>query len=275
MARRCGCTDTCGCVVAGSAADETHVAVTVTGTGVAATPYVIRAARTVVTQGAGVTVTGSGTSADPFVVTAVDDGDDAALAAHIGDAIDAHDASSVSFVPAGTIAANQVQAAIEEVSSEAAADLAAHLADATDAHDASAISFVPAGTIAATQVQAALEEVALEAASTYEVLNTVAATGAAEAVPDPNTASVSHLTLDANCTLTFPALPGAGVSKSFTVVLKQDAVGGRTVVWPGTVVWAAGAAPVLTATANKRDIFTFLCADGTTWLGFVAGQNFA
>lgn len=41
------------------------------------------------------------------------------LAAHIGDTSDAHDASAISFTPAGTIAATDVQAAIEEVAAEA------------------------------------------------------------------------------------------------------------------------------------------------------------
>ena len=41
------------------------------------------------------------------------------LAAHIADTVDAHDASAISFAPAGTIAATTVQAAIEEVATEA------------------------------------------------------------------------------------------------------------------------------------------------------------
>lgn len=92
------------------------------------------------------------------VTTAAND-----LAAHLADTVDAHDASAVSFVPTGSIAATTAQAAIAEVASEAATALSDHLADGTDAHDASAISFVPAGTIAATTVQAAIEEVATEA----------------------------------------------------------------------------------------------------------------
>lgn len=42
-----------------------------------------------------------------------------ALSGHTGDATDAHDASAVSFVPAGSIAATNVQDAIEEVAAEA------------------------------------------------------------------------------------------------------------------------------------------------------------
>lgn len=43
---------------------------------------------------------------------------DAALAAHLADAVDAHDASAISNVPAGNIAATTVQAAIDELDSE-------------------------------------------------------------------------------------------------------------------------------------------------------------
>lgn len=75
-------------------------------------------------------------------------------------------AANLPFVPAGNLAATDVQGAIEELDTEkaAAADLTAHLGDAADAHDASAISFDNSGTgLAATDVQAAIEEVAAEA----------------------------------------------------------------------------------------------------------------
>ena len=43
------------------------------------------------------------------------------LANHIALASDAHDATAISFAPAGSVAATNVQAAIEEVAAEAAA----------------------------------------------------------------------------------------------------------------------------------------------------------
>lgn len=107
---------------------------------------------------------------------------------------------------------------------------------------------------------------------TPETVNSVAATGATETIPDITTATVHRLTLDANCTLTFPT---AGAGKSFTLVLIQDATGSRTVTWPAEVKWAGGTTPTLTTTAAKKDVFTFLCADGTNWLGFTSGQNFS
>lgn len=100
------------------------------------------------------------------------------VSAHLADATDAHDASAISFVATGSIAATNVQTAVAEVATDAAAALTAglatkadasaltaHTGDTSDAHDASAISFVAAGTIAATDVQAAIEEVATDAAS--------------------------------------------------------------------------------------------------------------
>lgn len=77
-----------------------------------------------------------------------------AITDHIADATDAHDASAISNVPAGTIAATDVQAAINELDG----DVQGHINDASDAHDASAISNVPSGNLSATDVQAALNE---------------------------------------------------------------------------------------------------------------------
>jgi hypothetical protein len=69
-------------------------------------------------------------------------------------------ANEIAFTPAGTIAATNVQAAVEEVSG----DVETHKGLATGAHAASAISNVPSGSIAATTVQAALNELDTEKA---------------------------------------------------------------------------------------------------------------
>lgn len=131
--------------------------------------------------------------------------DVAALAAHLADTSDAHDASAISILDtANDFTATDVEGALAELQSDAetdAAALAAHLADTSAAHAASAISadsttlvgtatdvqgvleeldnaitavgtpnaddipFTPAGSISATDVQAAIEEVAAEAGS--------------------------------------------------------------------------------------------------------------
>lgn len=98
---------------------------------------------------------------------------------------------------------------------------------------------------------------------------TTANTGTAYTVAN-TAASILNLTLTGNCVLTFPT-PAAG--GQFTLLLKQDATGSRTVTWPSTVRWAGGTAPTLTATAGRTDVVTFL-SDGTYWIGFVGGQDF-
>lgn len=103
-----------------------------------------------------------------------------------------------------------------------------------------------------------------------EAVNTVAAAGAAETLPDVTTATIHLVTLDANCTFTFPA---AAAGKSFRLVLVQDATGSRLATWPGPVDWVGGAAPTLTTTAAGVDWLQFICADGTNWAGFVTGLD--
>jgi hypothetical protein len=82
---------------------------------------------------------------------------------HLTDSSDAHDASAISSVAAGNLAATNVQSALDELQSDVdsralASDLSNHLSDASDAHDASAISSVASGNLAATDVQGALNE---------------------------------------------------------------------------------------------------------------------
>ncbi len=79
-----------------------------------------------------------------------------------------------------------------------------------------------------------------------------------------------NLTLTGSCTFTFPA---ATSGKQFTVLLKQDGTGSRSVTWPSSVRWAGGTAPTITVTAGQTDVISFI-ADGTYWLAFVAGQNY-
>lgn len=95
--------------------------------------------------------------------------------------------------------------------------------------------------------------------------------GATYQLPDVTGDTVHLITLTGNATLEFPA---AAAGKSFLLGLLQDATGSRTVTWPGAVKWASGTAPTLTTTAAKLDLFSFICLDGTNWIGVVAGENF-
>lgn len=122
--------------------------------------------------------------------------------------------------------------------------------------------------LAATNAQTAIDELA----SGTEYIAS-ANTGTSYAI---NYAAARNflLTLTGNCTFTFTNPPST--SGGFTLILKQDATGGRTVTWPASVKWPYGAAPTLTGTANSVDAFVFMTPDGgTTWYGFQAGGAMA
>lgn len=99
------------------------------------------------------------------VVAAQQAADDAqtAIDNHIGDSSAAHAASAVAVTPAGNLAADDVQEALEELQADVdtratSSALTAHINDTTDAHAASAIGSTPSGNLAATDVQGALVE---------------------------------------------------------------------------------------------------------------------
>ena len=93
---------------------------------------------------------------------------------------------------------------------------------------------------------------------------------------DLNNGNVHSVTLTGAATLTFDNPVATGDSSSFTLIVKQDGTGSRTITWPGSVAWAAATAPTLTTTADKFDVLAFTTVDGgNRWFGFVAGQDFA
>lgn len=107
-----------------------------------------------------------------------------------------------------------------------------------------------------------------------EDLTTVAAAGSSETLnlADGN---VFDVTMDTDVTFTFSG-SAASVACAFTLILRQDGSGGHTPTWPASVDWPGGTGPTVTSTASAVDVFTFITVDnGTTWLGFTAGQAFA
>jgi hypothetical protein len=93
----------------------------------------------------------------------------------------------------------------------------------------------------------------------------VATTAGAAITVDWRAGNFQKTTLATNSTYTFTAPPGPA---HLTLVLLQDATGGRTVTWPGTVIWSGGTAPTLTTTGNKRDIVR-MYYDGTSYFASV------
>ncbi len=70
--------------------------------------------------------------------------------------------------------------------------------------------------------------------------------------------------------------PSAGRAGSCSLILKQDATGGRAFAWPAAVKWAGGAPPAITSAANAVDVYALITRDGgATWYGFPAGRDFS
>jgi hypothetical protein len=91
-----------------------------------------------------------------------------------------------------------------------------------------------------------------------------------------NDAQVFDVSLNANITtLTISNTDAtANTVNAFTLIFTMDGTA-RTVTWPAAVKWAGGTAPTLTSTNAKKDVLSFMSPDnGTTWLGFVGGQNY-
>ena len=79
------------------------------------------------------------------------------------------------------------------------------------------------------------------------------------------TIQTATLTASTACTFTMPT---ATAGKSFTFLLKQDAVTGNGTATFTGVKWPSTGAPTITATAGSMDILAFV-ADGTNWYGTV------
>jgi hypothetical protein len=75
--------------------------------------------------------------------------------------------------------------------------------------------------------------------------------------------SVATVTLGGNRTFAAPTPLKVG---TYILHVIQDGTGSRTITWNAVFKWTAAVAPVLTTTASRRDIITFIC-DGTNMYG--------
>ncbi len=75
-------------------------------------------------------------------------------------------------------------------------------------------------------------------------------------------------------TITITNVPASGSGASFTLIFTADGTP-RSVTWPASIKWANGTAPTITSAIGKADSFAFFSSDGgTSWQGYVGGQNF-
>lgn len=66
--------------------------------------------------------------------------------------------------------------------------------------------------------------------------------------------SIQFVTLGGNRTLIFS---GGQKGHRYTLIVKQDATGSRTITWPLSVRWPGVTGPTLTTTTNKADYIMF------------------
>ncbi|MCK9370356.1 hypothetical protein M0R04_10650 [Candidatus Dojkabacteria bacterium] len=98
----------------------------------------------------------------------------------------------------------------------------------------------------------------------------VTATYGATSTLDLSAGPKQRLTLTGDTTLALSnVLPG----HVFIIELIQDASGGHTPTFFGTIVWPGGVAPTVTETASKADIYGFVQTSTDNFIGTIVGQN--
>ena len=86
---------------------------------------------------------------------------------------------------------------------------------------------------------------------------------------DFDNSNTQTYTLTNNIGITFQ---NARAGATYIVVLRQSSGGGNTVSWPGGILWANSVSPIMTATANRYDIYSFIY-DGINYYGSFS-QNY-
>lgn len=124
---------------------------------------------------------------------------------------------------------------------------------------------VVGGTLSANTITGKLQS--------YTETLTVATITATTHNINTNLSNIFDLTLSNNVTFTFTNPPPAGVSKSITIILRQDSTGNRTATFTGAL-YTDGVAPILSTGANAIDVLTFFTVNGgSSWFGTFAMAN--
>ena len=77
-----------------------------------------------------------------------------------------------------------------------------------------------------------------------------------------------------NASITSLAFQNASSLGANGITLILTSSGGTAITWPASVKWPLYTPPILSTLVGKKDVFIFLTVDGgTSFLGFVAGQN--
>ena len=66
---------------------------------------------------------------------------------------------------------------------------------------------------------------------------------------------------------------GVAENHPFILEILQGTAGLGTIGWFTTIRWAGSVAPTQTLTASRKDTFGFIPTSGTTFDGYIVGQN--
>jgi hypothetical protein len=125
-----------------------------------------------------------------------------------------------------------------------------------------------AGTSGTSFASPYVGNVQITSGQTWITLPTTGTTTSATTI-NWNNGNTQEYVLGSSTTFTF-SNPNAGAT--YILIIRQSSGGSNTTTWPGTVSWAGGTPPTMTATANKFDVFTFVY-DGSKYFGSYV-QNF-
>ena len=193
-------------------------------------------------------------------------------------------ADNVTFTPAGSISATDVQAAIEELDTDVVANTAALGKFKVSSNDTTADEFedkISAGTGITFSVAddgadetltISISDDAIDPDKIKTTRTAIGSIGGGTQDIDLDTdIRVFTGTVDTSTTtFTFSNPKASGNEDGFILILTNG--GSQTVNWPASVDWAAGVAPTLTT--SGVDVLVFETVDGgTTWYGFVAGLD--
>lgn len=125
-----------------------------------------------------------------------------------------------------------------------------------------------AGTAAALSATQTFAGVITFGAATKQTLTTDS--DSATIAFDLDVSNLHQVTMAGNRTL---EIANEDAGQVFIIKIIQDGTGSRTVTWFDTINWTNGTAPTLTETADKADVFGFICTAADTYDGFIVGQN--
>jgi len=138
-------------------------------------------------------------------------------------------------------------------------------------------SNIASGTVADARLPVTMDDKVMTDVelTNYRETKTTASISAGALALNLATANHFAVALNANITsFTVTNVPTSGKAAAVTIAFTADGTI-RTITWPVTTKWANATTPTMTGTNNKIDIITLYTTDGgTTWYGFVAGQNF-